>query len=45
MPAGHNGTIQPAAQLILNEAIAGQRTPRDAATALARDVTALLERP
>ena len=45
MPAGHNGTIQPAAQQILNEAIAGQRTPRDAATALAREVTSLLEKP
>jgi multiple sugar transport system substrate-binding protein len=44
MPAGHNGTIQPAAQTIMNEAIAGQRTPRDAATALAREVTSLLEK-
>ena len=45
MPTGHNGNIQPAAQKIMNEAIAGQRTPRDAATALAREITSLLEKP
>jgi hypothetical protein len=44
MPAGHNGVIQPLGQKIMNEAIAGQRTPRDAALALAREITPLLEK-
>ena len=43
MPAGHNGTIQPLAVKSLNEAMMGQRTPRDAAVALAKEITPLLE--
>jgi hypothetical protein len=42
-PAGSSGTINPAASALVNEAIAGQRSVRDAATALAREITPILQ--
>lgn len=44
MPIGTTGQINPAATRLLNEAIEGKRTVRDAADAMAREITNLLER-
>lgn len=43
-PVGSTGTIDPVIGGYLNEAIAGKRSVRDAAEAIARDVTNLLQR-
>ncbi|MGH2354727.1 MAG: hypothetical protein ACRDJN_24215 [Chloroflexota bacterium] len=43
-PAGSSGTINPLASTILNEAIDGQRSVKDAASAMAREINAILQR-
>jgi ABC-type glycerol-3-phosphate transport system substrate-binding protein len=41
-PAGSSGTINPLASRILNEAIEGKRSVRDAATAMTQEINAIL---
>jgi len=43
-PVGYSANIQPVATQLINEAIAGQRSIRDAAQALGREITPLLEK-
>jgi multiple sugar transport system substrate-binding protein len=43
-PAGYTANVLPIAQKIIGEMNSGQRTVRDAATSLGREITAVLER-
>jgi multiple sugar transport system substrate-binding protein len=43
-PVGYTANVQPIATKITNEMNAGQRTPKDAAAALGREITAVLEK-